>query len=47
MKKKNILFREFYYFTLLFAENHQLIRKPNYRNRIVYHRHSQRHYPYP
>ena len=28
------------YYTLLIAENHQLITKLNYKNRIVYHRHS-------
>ena len=44
--KKN-LFREFYYYlTLLIAKNQQLITNQNYRNRIVYHRHSQKHYPY-
>ena len=39
--KTKTFFREFYYyFTLLISENHQLITIANYRNCIVYHRHS-------
>ena len=42
-KKKTFYFRILLLFYTFYAENHQLVTKANYRNRIEYHRHSQRH----